>query len=85
MKHFADTYQQIKDRLKPGSLITLISANSKKNIDLILADKMKYLTSKKLNKSDDKRIKKFDKSKAELVDAEKGVYGIKFVRPSSTD
>jgi len=46
---------------------------------------MKYLTSKKLNKSDDKRIKKFDKSKAELVDAEKGVYGIKFVKPSSTD
>jgi len=44
---------------------------------------MKYLTSKKLNKSDDKRIKKFDKSKAELVDAEKGVYGIKFVKPAA--
>ncbi|MDD5617437.1 MAG: transposase [Candidatus Methanoperedens sp.] len=86
MKHFNDTYQQIKDRLKPGSLIVFDKgAHSKKNIDLILADKMKYLTSKKLNKSDDKRIKKFDKSKAELVDAEKGVYGIKFVKPSSTD
>ncbi len=86
MKHFPDTYNQIKDRLKPGSLITFDKgANSKKNIDLILADKMKYLTSKKLNKSDDKRIKKFDKSKAELVDAEKGIYGIKFVKPSSTD
>jgi len=86
MKHFPDTYNQIKDRLKPGSLIIFDKgANSKKNIDLILVDKMKYLTSKKLNKSDDKRIKKFDKSKAELVDAEKGVYGIKFVKPSSID
>jgi len=46
---------------------------------------MKYLTSKKLNKSDDKRIKEFDKSKAELVDAKKGVYGKKFVKPSSID
>ncbi len=46
---------------------------------------MKYLTSKKLNKSDDKRIKDFDKSKAELVDDKKGVYGIKFVKPSSID
>ncbi len=86
MKHFPDTYNQIKDRLKPGSLITFDKgANSKKNIDLILADKMKYLTSKKLNKSDDKRIKKFDKSKAELVDAEKGVYGIKYAKPGSID
>ena len=86
MKHFPDTYNQIRDRLKPGSLITFDKgANSKTNIDLILADKMKYLTSKKLNKSDDKRIKKFDKSKAELVDAEKGVYGIKFIKPNNTD
>lgn len=86
MKHFIDTYQQVKDRLKPGSLITFDKgAHSKKNIDIILADKMKYLTSKKLNKSDDKRIKKFDKSKAELIDPEKGVYGIKFTKPSSID
>jgi len=85
MKHFAETYDQIRDRLKPGSLITFDKgANSKTNIDLILADKMKYLTSKKLNKSDDKRIKKFDKSKAELVDTEKGVYGIKFFKPNNT-
>ncbi|VVB50854.1 Uncharacterised protein [uncultured archaeon] len=46
---------------------------------------MKYLTSKKLNKSDDKRIKKFDKSKAEIIDAEKGIYGLKFVKSSSID
>ncbi len=85
-KHFDDTYKQINEWLKPGSLIVFDKgAHSKKNIDLILADKMKYLTSKKLNKSDDKRINEFDKSKAELVDAEKGVYGIKFTKPSSID
>jgi transposase len=86
MKHFPETYNQVKDRLKPGSLIIFDKgANSTKNIELILASKMKYLTSKKLNKSDDKRIKKFDKSKAELIDSEKGVYGIKFVKPNSID
>lgn len=85
-KHFVDTYQQIKRKLKSGSLIIFDKgAHSKDNLDLILADKMKYLTAKKLNTSDDKRIKEFDKSKAELVDAEKGIYGIKFVKPSSID
>jgi transposase len=85
-KHFVDTYQQIKRKLKSGSLIIFDKgAHSKENLDLILADKMKYLTAKKLNTSDDKRIKEFDKSKAELVDAEKGIYGIKFIKPSSID
>ncbi len=85
-KHFVDTYQQIKSKLKPDSLVIFDKgAHSKDNLDLILADKMKYLTAKKLNTSDDKRIKEFDKSKAELVDAEKGIYGIKFAKPSSVD
>lgn len=85
-KHFVDTYEQIKRKLKSGSLVIFDKgANSKDNLDLILADKMKYLTSKKLNTSDDKRIKEFDKSKAELIDAEKGIYGIKYVKPSSID
>lgn len=60
-------------------------AHSKDNLQLILADMMQYLTAKKLNKSDDKRIKVFDKSKATVIDPEKGVYGIKFVKPSSID
>ena len=85
-KHFVDTYQQIKRKLKSDSLVIFDKgAHSKENLNLILADKMKYLTAKKLNTSDDKRIKEFDKSKAELVDAEKGIYGIKFVKPSSID
>ena len=46
---------------------------------------MKYWTAKKLNKSDDKRIKEFDKTKAELIDANRKVYGLKFVKPNSMD
>jgi len=84
--HFTDTYLQINRKLEEGSRITFDKGgHSKDNIKLILADKMKYLTAKKLNKSDDKRIKEFDKSKAEVIDAEKGIYGIKFVKPSSID
>lgn len=60
--HFTDTYFQINSKLEKGSRITFDKgAHSKDNIKLILKDKMKYLTAKKLNKSDDKRIEEFDK------------------------
>ena len=84
--HFAETYNQIRDRLVPGSLVTFDKgAHSKENVDMILWDKMKYITSKKLNLSDEKRIKSFKKSKAELIDKEDGVYGIKYDKPSRID
>lgn len=83
MKHFKDTYNQIRGKLREDSLVIFDKgALSKDNLGFILKDKMKYLTAKKLNKSDDKRIKAFDKSKAELVDNENGVYGIKYKKPS---
>ena len=54
-KHFVDTYQQVKGKLMLGSLVVFDKgAHSKENIGIVLADKMKYLTAKKLNKSDDK-------------------------------
>ncbi len=44
-------------------------ANRKANLDLIEAHNFKFVTARKLNKSDDKTwIKSFDKTKAELVD-----------------
>src|SRR3989344_3495878 len=53
-----ETIEQIKRKLKEGSMITIDKgASSEENINLVLKDKMKYLTLKKLNKSDDKRIK----------------------------
>jgi transposase len=86
MSHFKETYDQVAHLLKEGSMVVFDKgADSKDNIGLVLADKMKYLTAKKLNKSDDARIKEFDASKAVLIDADKGVYGLKYVKPSSID
>jgi transposase len=86
MKHFEDTYDQVKGKLVQGSLLTFDKgAHSKKNVALVEKDKMKYLTAKKLNKSDDKRIAAFDKNKAECIDPVQGVYGIKYEKPSKID
>jgi transposase len=84
LHHFPDTYNQVKPKLKIGSLIVFDKgANTVDNIKLIQEDKMTYLTSMKLNKSDDKIIEKFDMETAQLVDSEKGIYGIKIVKPNS--
>ena len=73
-------------KLKEGSRIIFDKgAHSKENVEIILTDKMKYLTAKKLNYSDDKRIENFKKSQAELIDPIDGIYGIKFVKPSRID
>jgi len=86
MKHFQETYGQIKRKLKENSMVIIDKgANSEENINLVLRDKMKYLTLKKLNKSDDKRIKNFDKNESKLIDEERKVYGIKFTKPSRFD
>ncbi len=84
--HFNDTYGQIKRKLKEGSLVIFDKgAHSKENVDTILNDNLKYLSSKKLNTSDDERIKKFKTSKAELIDAKDRIYGIKYEKPSRFD
>jgi len=86
VRHFTDTYGQVRGRLKKGSRVIFDKgAHSKENVSQILADKMRYLTAKKLNKSDDLRITKFSKHGAELIDPDAGVYGVKFVKPSSID
>ena len=85
--HFKDTFLQVRDKLKEGSLIVFDKGpNTKENVNLVIAAKMKYLSAKKLNISDDdKRIKPFDKSKADLINKEDGTYGIKYVKPSRID
>jgi len=84
LQHFPDTYNQVKGYLKIGSLIVFDKgANTFDNIKLIQEDKMTYLTSMKLNKSDDKIIEKFDLETAQLIDPEKSIYGIKIVKPNS--
>jgi len=55
--HFKKTFNQVKSCLNKGSRIVFDKGGQNKdNIDLVLASKMKYLSAKKLNTSDDKRI-----------------------------
>lgn len=82
--HFKKTFNQIECRLRKESrLVFDKGGQSKDNIDLV--SKMRYLSAKKLNTSDDKRIKAFDKEKAELIDPKAGIYGIKIAYPSRID
>ena len=82
--HFKKTYRQLSGRLKEGSLIIFDKgANSIANTAMIRAENMQYLTAKKLNKSDDKIIAKFEEYHPEVIDAETGVRGIKIEKPNS--
>ena len=84
--HFKKTFNQVQHCLRENSRIVFDKgAQSKDNIELVLAKKLKYLSAKKLNLSDDKRIKGFRKQKAELIDAENKVFGIKIRYPSRID
>jgi len=84
--HFKSTFRQVCPVVKENSRIIFDKgAQSKENIDLVLAHKMKYLSSKKLNRCDDERIKKFVPSYDNCIDHEKWSYGeiVKF--PSRYD
>jgi len=84
--HFKKTFNQVKKRLREDSRIVFDKgAQSKDNIDLVLASKMKYLSAKKLNTSDDKRIKEFDKQKWQCLDSDVDIYGLKVDYPSRID
>lgn len=82
--HFDDTFDQVKDRLREGSIVVFDQgANRKENLDRIEHSKLKYVTARQINKSDEETwIKNFDKSKAELVDERYGIYGLKKKFPS---
>lgn len=60
-------------------------ANDKKNLERILLDGHHYLTSKRLNRSDDKVFQCFDKKVWERIDAVPGVYALKRKFPSRVD
>jgi transposase len=84
--HFEKTYLQVKDRLKPGSLVIFDKgANSITNTGKIRADSLQYMTAKKLNKSDDKIISRFEAYHPLTIDAEKGIKGIKLEKPNSVN
>jgi transposase len=82
--HFNDTFNQVIDLLEPGSMIVFDQgANRKQNLDQIQAQKMKYVTARQINKSDENTwIKNFHQRRTELVDDRYGVYGLKKRFPS---
>jgi transposase len=82
--HFDDTFDQVIDLLDQGSMIVFDQgANRKQNLDKIQAKKMKYVTSRQINKSDEKTwMKDFHKRRTELVEERRGVFGLKKRFPS---
>ena len=84
--HFGASYRQVVRVLRTGSLVIFDKgASSQANKDLVLSTGMHYLSSKKLNLSDDKRIASFWKDAPELVDEDKQIYCLVFVKPRSID
>jgi transposase len=80
-EHFRRTYDQVRSVLKEDSLIVFDKgANDKRNLDGVVLDRNDYLTSKKLNKSDDKVFASFDANVWERVDD--GVFALKREFPS---
>jgi transposase len=85
-KHFEKTYLQVKDRLKKDSLVIFDKgANSIENTAMIRTDNLQYMTAKKLNKSDDRIISRFDEYNPLTIDAENGIKGIKIEKPNSVN
>jgi transposase len=84
--HFEKTYNQVKDRLKVESLVIFDKgANSLANTAMIRADNLQYITAKKLNKSDDRLISRFEEYSPVTIDEEKGIRGVKFQKPNSVN
>ena len=85
--HFDDTFNQVKDKLRTGSKVVFDQgANRKANLERIEHCKLKYVTARQINTSDeDTWIKNFDKKNAELIDDRYGVYGLKKRFPSRTN
>ena len=87
--HFKITYQEIKPGLRKGSVLVFdAGANGIPNLDLLVTDKMKYLSRMKLNQSDIKHhLDTFNKTEWTHVitgNKDEQVYGTQLVFPSRT-
>ena len=85
--HFKKTYDQIKPGLRTGSILVFdAGATGGPNLDLLVSDKMKYLSRMKLNQSDvNKHLQRFTKKDwTRVVTGNKNeeVYGKKLVFPT---
>jgi transposase len=85
--HFKHTYDQIKPGLRTGSVLVFdAGATGNPNLDLLISDKMRYLSRMKLNKSDvNNHLNRFSKDEWTRVitgNEDEEVYGMKLVFPS---
>jgi transposase len=72
---FLRSVSDIIDELRDNSLFVFDAGGDSKNVsDLILSKGKRYIVRKRMNISDDIWISKFDKNKAECVDADEGIY-----------
>ena len=79
--HFRRTYDQVRNVLDDRSLVVFDKgANDKKNLENIVLDRNDYLTSKKLNASDDAVFQAFSSNAWERIDD--GVHALKKIFPS---
>lgn len=88
-QHFKTTYQQIKPGLRPGSVLVFdAGATGIPNLDLLVSDKMKYLSRMKLNTSDiTHHLCTFNKEEWTPIitgNPNEQVYGKQLVFPSRT-
>ena len=88
-QHFKTTYQQIKPGLRPGSVLVFdAGATGIPNLDLLVSDKMKYLSRMKLNTSDiTYHLRTFNKEEWTPIitgNPNEQVYGKQLVFPSRT-
>jgi len=86
-RHFKETYNQIKPGLRTGSVLVFdAGATGSPNLDLLVSDKMKYLSRMKLNQSDvTNHLSKFNKEewmKVVTGNTTEEVYGKKLLFPS---
>jgi transposase len=87
--HFKITYQQIKQYLRTGSVLIFdAGATGIPNFDILVSDKMRYLSRMKLNTSDIKQhLNMFNKEEWTPVvtgNTDEQVYGKKLIFPSRT-
>ena len=82
--HFKQTFNQVNHKLKKDSLIIFDKgANSEDNLNSVIASKMKYLTAKKLNVSDDKLFNSFfQREDLILINKNTWIVGLKKVYDS---
>ena len=87
--HFKNTYRQIKSGLRTGSTLVFdAGANGIPNLDLLVSEKMKYLSRMKLNQSDvTQHLSTFNKREWTPIvtgNTDEEVYGKQLMFPSRT-